>query len=54
MSKLQAHHCMTPEQYTWLLYSVSVIAANKLSLPQINQFIGIELLTSGFLENRGS
>jgi len=33
---------------------VSVIAANKVSLQEINQLIGIKLLTSGFLENFGS
>jgi len=27
MSELQAHHCMTSEQWTWLLCSVSVILA---------------------------
>ena len=30
MSELQARHCMTPEQWTWLLCSVSVVPANKL------------------------
>jgi len=30
---------------------VSVITVNKLSLQEINQLIGIELLTSGFIEN---
>jgi len=29
VSEPQAHHCMTPEQWTWLLCGVSVIAANK-------------------------
>jgi len=28
MSELQAHHCITPEQWTWLLCSVSVIYRN--------------------------
>jgi len=48
MSELQAQHCMTPEQRTWLLGSVSVLPANKLLLQEINQLIGIELLTSQF------
>jgi len=43
MSELQAHHCMTPEQWTWLWCSVIVVSANKLSLHEINQLIGIEL-----------
>jgi len=54
MSELQAHHCITPEQWTRLLCSVSVIPANKLSLQELNQFIGIKLLTSGYLEIFGS
>jgi len=33
---------------------MSVIPANKLSLQEINHFIGIELLASSFLENIGS
>jgi len=53
MSELQAHHCMTPEQRSWLLCSVSVIPANKPSLEEINKLIGIELLISSFLENSG-
>jgi len=32
VSELQAHHCLTPEQWTWLLCSVSVILANKLRM----------------------
>ena len=48
--RTQAHHCITPEQWTWLLYSVSVISANKLSLQELNQLIGIKLLTSDVLE----
>jgi len=40
MSALQSHHCMTPEQSTWFLCSVSVISANKLSLQQSNNLIG--------------
>jgi len=53
MSELQAHHCMTPEQWAWLSCSVSVKKVNKLSLQEINQLFGIELLTSGFLQNFG-
>jgi len=30
MSELQAHRCTTPELWTWLLCSVSVMPANKL------------------------
>jgi len=33
---------------------VSVVPANKLLLQEINQLIGIELLTSNFLESFGS
>jgi len=44
-----------PEQGTWLLCSVSVIMANKLSLQELCQItIGIMLLTSGFIEIFGS
>jgi len=50
MSKLQAQHCMTPQQWTWLLRSVSVVPVSKLLFQEINQLIGIELLTSNFLE----
>jgi len=53
MSKLQAHHCVTSEQWTWLLCIVDVIPANILLLQEIDQLIGVELLTSGFLENFG-
>jgi len=50
-----AHHCMTPaKQWTWVLCSVIVIPANKLSLQEVNQLMGIELLASGFLEIFGS
>ena len=41
-------------QRTRFLYSVNVIPANKLSLQELNQFIGPELPTSCFLENRGA
>jgi len=54
MSELQAQHYMTPEQWTWLLCRVSVVVANKLLLQEINQVIGIELLTSYFLQNFSS
>ena len=53
-NELQAHHCMTPEQWTWLLYSVSVIPENTVTLQKFNQLIGIELLTSCFLDNLGA
>jgi len=53
-SELQAHHCMTPEQWTWLLCSASVIPENTVALQKFNQSIGIELLTSCFLENLGA
>jgi len=49
MSELQAQHCMTTEQWTWLLRSVSVALANKLLLQELSQLIGVELLTSNFL-----
>jgi len=54
MSELHAQHCMTPEQWTWLLRSVSVALANEPLLQEINQLIGIELLTSNFLESFSS
>jgi len=41
---------MISEQWTWLLCTVSVIPVNKLPLQELNQLIGIKLLTSGFLE----
>jgi len=50
MSELQADHVMTPEQWTWLLCSVSAILANKLSLQEFHQLIGIKLLTFAFLQ----
>jgi len=34
------HYCMTPEQRTWFLCSVSVIPANQLLLQQLNELIG--------------
>jgi len=39
---------MTPEQRTWLKCSGSVIPANKLSMQDLNQLIGIELLIQVF------
>jgi len=45
MSELQAHHCITPEQCTWLLCSVRVMGANKLSLQELSQLFRIKLLT---------
>jgi len=54
MSELQAHHFITPEQWTWLLYTVAVKPANNLSLQEMNQLIEIEMLTSDFLQNFGS
>jgi len=54
MNELQVQHCMTPEQWSWLLCCVSVVPANKLLLQEINQLIGIELLTSNFLKSFSS
>jgi len=54
MNELQAQHYMTPEQWTWLLCRVSVVPANKLLLQEINQLIGIELVTSNFLKSFSS
>jgi len=51
-SDLQSHHSMTPEQWTWFLCSVSVVPASKVIAR--NKSIGIELLTSSFLEHFGS
>jgi len=36
ISELQAHSCMKPGLWTWLLCSVSVLPANKLSLQEFN------------------
>jgi len=49
MSELQAHDCMTSEQISWLVCSVSFIPANKASLQELHQLIEINLLTSDFL-----
>jgi len=54
MSELRSHHCLIPEQRTWLLRSVSVVPVNKLLMQELNQLIGIELLTSNFLESFSS
>ena len=39
-SELQDHYGMTPEPWKCVLYSVSIIAANKLSLQELHQLIG--------------
>jgi len=56
MSGLQAHHCITPEQWSWLLcnVTVSVILVNKVPLQEVNQLIGIKMLSSDFLKRFGS
>jgi len=54
MSELQAHQCMTPEQWSWLRCSVSVIPAKNVIGRIKSIIIGIELLTWNFLENFGS
>ena len=41
ISELQVHHYTKPEQCTWLVCSVIVISANKLSVQELNQLIGI-------------
>jgi len=51
MSELQAQYCMTPQQWTRLLCSVSIISENKTVIARIKS---IKLLTSGFLEIFGS
>jgi len=51
MSELQAQNCMTPQQWTRLLCSVSVIPENKTVIERIKL---IKLLTSGFLQIFGS
>jgi len=53
-SGTSSHHCITPEQRTWLVCSVSVIPVNKLSWQELDQLIGIKLLTSRFLKKFGS
>jgi len=54
MTELQAHHCRTPEQWTWLLCSVSVMPETTVVMQNINELIRTELLTSCFLENLGA
>jgi len=54
MSEPQAHHCITSEQCSWLLCSVSAIPVNKVLLQELNQLIGIKMLTSDFLNIFGS
>jgi len=51
MSELQAQNCMTPQQRTRLLRSVSVISENNTVIARIKS---IKLLTSTFLEIFGS
>ena len=53
ISELQAH-CGMPGPWTWLLCSVSVSPANKLSLQELSKLLEIELLTLSFLKNFGS
>ena len=50
MSELQAHQCITPEQWSWILCSVSAIPVNKVLLQESNQLIEIKMLTSDFLK----
>jgi len=38
MSELQADHCITPEQWSWLLCSVSATPVNKVLLQELNWF----------------
>jgi len=49
-SELQAHNYMFSKQWTWLLCSVSVISANRLSLQKLTQIIGFQFLISRFPE----
>ena len=51
---MQAHHCITPEQWSWILCSVSATPVNKVLLQKLNQVIGIKMLTSNFLDISGS
>jgi len=45
--KLITSQCMTPEEWTWLLCSVTVIPANKMSLQELNQkFCFLEIFGS--------
>jgi len=47
MCELQAQNCMTLQQWTQLLRSVTVIPENKTAIARIKS---IKLLTSSFLE----
>jgi len=38
MSELKVHHCITPEQWSWLLCSVSAIPVNKVLYQKLNRF----------------
>jgi len=49
-SELQAHNCILPKQWTWLLCSVSAICFNIRSLRESTQLIRIKLLISRFPE----
>jgi len=44
MRELQAHHCVTPGN-DLAMCSVSVISTNKLPLQELNQLIGIKMVT---------
>ena len=54
VSELQVHHCITPEEWRWLLCSVSAMPAIKELLQELNKFIGIKMLTSDYLQIFGS
>jgi len=45
---MQVHQCLIAEQQDWLLRSGSVIPANKVSLQELSQLIGIKLLPADF------
>ena len=40
VSELQAHHCLTGGEWTWILCKLSVIPENKLSMQELNQLLG--------------
>jgi len=48
-SELQVHHCITPEQRSWLMYSGSAIPVKCYCKNKIN-WIGIKILASDFLK----
>jgi len=54
MSESQAHHYITPEQWSWLLCSVSAIPVKNMLLQELNLLIGIKMLTSDFIDIFGS